>query len=244
MVYIGMTGARENMLAQQAHANNLANATTTGFKSDMAQARAMQVFGEGEASRVYAMTERPATNLDSGTLIETARSLDIAVQGDGWIAVQSGDGTEGYTRMGELQVTAEGVMVTASGMPVMGNGGVPVVLPPYEKIEIANDGTISIRPQGEAATELVVADQIKLVRPDTATFFKGTDGLMRTDDQIPLEPALDVEVRSGYLETSNVNGVHALTSMITLQRQFEMNIKMMTTAQENSSAAAKILELS
>ncbi|MGB0732425.1 MAG: flagellar basal-body rod protein FlgF [Pontibacterium sp.] len=244
MVYIGMTGARENMLAQQAHANNLANATTTGFKSDMSQARAMQVFGEGHASRVYAMTERPATNLDSGTLIETARSLDVAIQGDGWMAVQAEDGTEAYTRMGELQVNSLGVLVTGSGLPVMGNGGVPVVLPPFEKIEIANDGTISIRPQGEAATELVVADQIKLVRPDTETFFKGSNGLMRTDNQVPLEPALDVELRSGYLESSNVNAVHELTSMITLHRQFEMNIKMMTTAQENSSAAAKILELS
>lgn len=81
VLYLAMSGARENMLAQQTHANNLANANTTGFKSDLAQARAMQVFGEGHASRVYAQTERPATDLTHGTLIETGRMLDVALAG-------------------------------------------------------------------------------------------------------------------------------------------------------------------
>lgn len=244
VLYIGMSGARENMYSQQAHANNLANATTTGFKADLAQARAMQVFGEGHPSRVYAMSERPATNLDSGTLIQTGRQLDVAIQGDGWIAIQTADGKEGYTRAGELQIDALGRIVNGSGLPVIGNGGAPIVLPPIEQITISNDGTITVQPQGEGETELIVADSIKLVNPDPGTLFKGTDGLMRTADQVPLLPANDVQIRSGYLESSNVNGVTELTSMISLAKQFEMNIKMMKTAEENSSAATKILQLS
>lgn len=243
-LFISMSGARENMLAQRAHASNLANATTTGFKADLAQARSMQVFGDGMPSRVYAMSERPATDTDSGTLIETGRSLDVAVQGEGWIAVRAKDGTEGYTRAGELQIDALGQLVTGSGLPVIGNGGAPIVLPPLEHIDIANDGSITVRPLGENATNLVLVDSIKLVKPDADRFFKGDDGLMRTDNQLPLEPALDVQIRSGYLESSNVNGVHELTSIITLSRQFEMHIKMMKTAEENSSAAARILQLS
>lgn len=244
VLYIGMSGARENMLSQQAHANNLANATTTGFKADLAQARAMQVFGEGHPSRVYAMSERPATNTESGTLIETGRQLDVAIQGDGWIAVQAPDGTEAYTRAGELQVDSVGQVVTGSGLPVIGNGGAPIVIPPFEQIDIANDGTITVREQGAAANELILVDSIKMVRPEPGTLFKGVDGLMRTDNQEPLLPALDVQIRSGYLESSNVNGVHELTSMITLARQFEMHIKMMKTAEDNSSAATQILKLS
>lgn len=244
VLYIGMSGARENMLSQQAHANNLANATTTGFKSDLAHARAMQVFGEGHPSRVYAMSERPATNFDSGTLIETGRQLDVAIQGEGWIAVQTPDGSEGYTRAGELQIDSLGRIVTGSGLPVIGNGGEPIVLPPIEQIEIANDGNITVQEQGEAATELILVDTIKMVKPEPGTLFKGIDGLMRTADQQPLPPALDVEIRSGYLESSNVNGVHELTSMISLARQFEMHIKMMKTAEDNSTAATKILQLS
>lgn len=244
VLFLAMSGARENMLAQQAHSNNLANANTVGFKSDLAQARAMQVFGEGYASRVYAQTERPATNLDSGTLMETGRQLDLAVAGDGWITVVGPDGKEGFTRGGELQIDATGQLVTGSGLPVMGNGGIPVVIPPSEKIEIAHDGTITVLPLGENVTELVLIDQIKLVNPDPKEMFKGVNGLMRTASDVPLPADPNIRIRSGYVESSNVNGVHELTSVLTLAKQFEVHIKMMKTAEENSSAAARILQIS
>ncbi len=244
VLYVAMTGARENMLAQQAHANNLANATTTGFKSDFEQARAMRVLGDGFESRVYSMSERPGTNMESGTLMQTGRSLDIAVDGEGWIAIQGPDGNEVYTRNGNLQINAANQLVTGSGLPVLGNGGIPIVIPPAENIFIGNDGTITIRPLGENAAELALVDQIKLVRPQQNGLFKGQDGFMHADNDVPLPPALDVQVRAGYLEGSNVNAIADLTSMITLQRQFEMQVKLMKTAEENSSAAAKILQMS
>lgn len=244
VLYVAMTGARENMLAQQVHANNLANATTTAFKSDLEQARAMRVLGEGYASRVYAMSERPGTNLDSGTLMETGRALDIAIDGEGWIAVQGPDGNEVYTRNGGLQINAANQLVTGSGLPVLGNGGLPIVVPPAENIFIGNDGTITIRPLGDNAAELALVDQIKLVRPPAGALFKGQDGFMHTDNDQPLPQDLGVQVRSGYLEASNVNAVADLTAMISLSRQFEMQVKLMKTAEENSSAAAKILQMS
>ncbi|MDO6515443.1 MULTISPECIES: flagellar basal-body rod protein FlgF [unclassified Neptuniibacter] len=244
VLYLAMSGARENMLAQQSYANNLANANTTGFKSDLAQARAMQVFGEGYASRVYAQTERPATDMSSGSLIDTGRKLDVAIAGDGWLTVLKPDGTEGYTRAGSLQMNAANQLVTGSGLPVMGNGGIPIALPPFENIDIATNGIITIRPVGDNAVELLVADQLKLVNPDPKTLFKGTDGLMTTGAQAPLEADLNVRLRAGYLETSNVNAVSELTGIITSSRQFEMQIKMMKTAEENSEAATSILKLS
>ncbi len=244
VLYLAMSGARENMLAQQSHANNLANANTTGFKSDLAQARAMQVFGEGHASRVYAQTERPATDVTSGTLIDTGRKLDVAVAGDGWLSVIRADGTEGYTRAGSLQINAANQLVTGSGLPVMGNGGIPITLPPFENIDISTNGIITIRPLGENAAELLVADQLKLVNPDPKTLFKGPDGLMTTGGQEPLLPDPNVRVRSGYIESSNVNAVSELTGIISSSRQFEMQIKMMKTAEENSETAASILKMS
>ncbi|WP_415899185.1 flagellar basal-body rod protein FlgF [Neptuniibacter sp. QD48_11] len=243
VLYLAMSGARENMLAQQAHANNLANANTSGFKADLAQARAMQVFGEGHASRVYAQTERPATDMTSGTLIETGRKLDIAVAGDGWFSVIRPDGTEGYTRAGSLQINAANQLVTGSGLPVMGNGGIPIVLPPFEEIEVSTSGIITIRPLGENAAELLVADQIKLVNPDPQTLFKGPDGLMTNGGEPELADP-NVRIRSGYIESSNVNAVSELTGIISTSRQFEMQIKMMKTAEENSETAATILKIS
>ncbi len=244
VLYVAMTGARENMLAQQVHANNLANATTTAFKSDLEQARAMRVLGDGYESRVYSMSERPGTNLESGTLMQTGRDLDIAIDGDGWLAVRGPDGSEVYTRDGGLQINAANQLVTGSGLPVLGNGDIPIVIPPAENIFIANDGTITIRPLGENAAEVALVDQLKLVRPQEGELFKGRDGFMHTDNNVPLPQALDVQVRSGYLEASNVNAVSDLTAMISLSRQFEMQVKMMKTAEENSSAAAKILQMS
>ncbi len=244
VVYLAMSGARENMYAQQAHANNLANANTTGFKTDLAQARAMQVFGEGHASRVYAMSERPATDTTDGTLIETGHELDIAVFGDGWLAVIGPDGNEAYTRAGELQINAANQLVTGSGLPVMGNGGAPIVIPPAEKIDIGVDGWISIRPLGDEAAEVAVVDQIKLVNLEGQEIYKGLDGLMHVDGNAVVEPDLNMRLKSGFLEASNVNAVSELTNMISLSKQFEMNLKMMKTAEENSEAATKILQLS
>jgi len=243
VLYLAMSGARETMRSQQAHASNLANATTTGFKADFAQARAMQVYGEGHASRVYALAERPATNTAAGTLMQTGRDLDVAINGDGWMAVLDKEGNEAYTRAGELQVNQFNQLVTGAGHPVMGNGGIPITLPPFEKLDIAGDGTITIRPLGETAAELAILDRIKLVKPDNSELFKGADGLMHTGKNQPLLPANDVELSSGFLESSNVSSVSELTSIIDLARQFEMHVKMMKNAEDNSSAAARILQL-
>jgi len=244
VLYVAMTGARENMYAQQAHANNLANATTTGFKSDFEQARAMRVLGEGFESRVYSMSERPGTDMDSGTLMQTGRDLDVAVEGDGWIAIQGPDGNEVYTRNGSLQINAANQLVTGSGLPVIGAGGIPIIIPPAESITIGNDGTITIRPLGENAVEIALVDQIKLVQPENGQLFKGRDGFMHTDNDVPLPQALNAQLRSGYLEASNVNAISELTAMIGLQRQFEMQVKMMKTAEEMSTSASEILSLS
>lgn len=240
-LYIGMSGASQMMRAQTVHANNLANVSTTGFRADLAQSRAMQVYGEGMPSRVYAMTENPGTDFQSGPLNQTGNQLDVAVQGEGWLAVLAGDGSEAYTRAGDLQVSSFGELQTGSGLPVLGNNG-PVVLPPHEQLEIGTDGTISLREVGQGPEVLAQLDRLKLVNPDNADLVKGSDGLLRRQDGA-IEPA-DGEVRvvSGYLEGSNVDAVSAMVDMISLSRQYEMNIKMMQTAQQNSEASARLLQ--
>jgi len=244
VLFLAMTGARENMNAQQIRSNNLANVTTTGFKQDFEQARSMRVFGDGHTSRVYAMAETPGTNRESGTLQQTGRVLDVAIVGEGWLAVEGPDGNEAYTRAGALQINAANQLVTGNGLPIIGNGGIPIFIPDYQSIDIANDGSITIRPLGDNAAELALVDVIKMVRLDPANSFKGPDGLMRTDDRVPIAPALDLQMRSGYLETSNVNAIEEMTSIISLSRQYEIQIKMMKTAEENSSASARLLQMS
>ncbi|MES3008210.1 MAG: flagellar basal-body rod protein FlgF [Pseudomonadota bacterium] len=241
-LYVGMSAATQNMVAQAIHANNLANASTTGFRADLAQASALPVTGDGFASRAYTRVDNPATDFTRGPLRQTGNDLDLAVNGDGWIAVQAADGSEAYTRAGELQLTPFGELQTGSGLPVLGNNG-PIALPPFEKLEIGADGTLSIRELGQGPEVISALDRIKLVNPVSQDLVKGADGLFRRRDGAPEEADGAVRVSSGFVEGSNVNVVDAMVEMISLTRSYEMSIKMMQTAQQNSETSAQLLQV-
>jgi flagellar basal-body rod protein FlgF len=244
MLYISMTGASQNTLAQRAHANNLANISTSGFRRDYEQARSMPVFGDSYPARVYAMTERPATDFTPGSLQETGRDMDVAVEGQGWIAVQAADGSEAYVRTASLQIDAFGQLRTGNGLPVLGNGG-PIAVPPEQKVEIGQDGTISIRALGEAPNVMAEVDRIKLVNPDPASLEKGSDGLIRVKDAAePVAADANVRVSSGFLEASNVNAVAEMTAILSLSRQFELHVKMMRTAEDGAASMARVMQIS
>lgn len=243
-LYVAMTGAKQGMNALAVSANNLANANTDGFKADMTQARAMQAFGEGLPSRVFSMTESPGTNFESGPIVTTGRNLDVAVKGDGWLAVQAADGSEAYTRAGSLKFDSTGLLLNSSNRPVMGDAG-PIVLPlPIEKVEIAANGIISVRPQGATAEVIEEVARIKLVNPGNDQMMRGEDGLFRlmAGGNAPNDP--NVEVESGAVEGSNVNSVHEMVAMIDIQRQYEMQVKMMKNAEEIDRASTSLMRIS
>ena len=239
MLYVAMSGAKETLLAQGNASNNLANASTPGFQADLNQFRSMPVFGDGLPTRVYAMDERPAADMARGSIVQTGRDLDVAVKGDGWLAVQAPDGSEAYTRRGDLYVDENGLLKTGNGLPVMGNGG-PIAIPPADKIDIGQDGTIAIVPAGQQVNELAQLDRIKLVNPPSEQMAKGLDGLMRFRDGVA-EADANQRLVSGALESSNVNVVNEMVDMIELARRFEMQVKMMKTAEENARSAASLL---
>jgi len=238
-----MSGASENAIAQKAHANNLANVSTNGFQRDLEQARSMPVFGEVMPSRAYAMSERPGTDFSDGPLIDTGRDLDVSVKGNGWIAVQTPDGGEAYTKSAGMNIDSLGVLRDGNGLPVMGNGG-PIAIPPQQQIEIGADGTISVRSLGESPQVMAQIDRIKLVKPDLKNMEKGPDGLIHTKDGRPAAADADVQVESGFLQGSNVNAVEEMTSVLALSRQFELHIKMMKTAEEDDQSVARVLQMS
>lgn len=240
MLYVAMSGAKETLLAQANTSNNLANATTHGFLADFNQVRSMPVFGAGYPTRVYAMDERPQSDFAHGSIEHTGRDLDVAVTSGGWLAVQALDGTEAYTRRGDLWVDENGLLKTGNGLPVLGNAG-PVAIPPADKIEIGVDGTISIRPQGQGVNELAVVDRIKLVNPPLQDLRKGDDGLLRLADGGEAEFDAAQRLAPGALEASNVNIVSEMVNMIEFARRFEMQVKMMQTAEEADRASASVL---
>ncbi len=242
-LYLSMSGAREIMRAQAVNANNLANVSTTGFKGDFATMLHSQVVGPGVANtRIYTQTLGIGTDLSPGQLQHTGRDLDIAVHGEGWIAVQAPDGSEAYTRSGSLRIDDTGLLQTETGLLVLGNEG-PITLPPNEQVEIGDDGTITLRGLGQSPQALNVLDRIRLVNPDPARLKKGDDGLLRVTDGKPVEPDAGVHLVRETLETSNVSAVDALVKMIGLSRQFELQVKMMKAAEDNDQAATSLMRI-
>jgi len=242
-LYVAMTGASELQLAQAVTNNNLANASTTGFKATLASALDVPIEGPGHAdARVYSVTAGQGIDLTPGGIVQTGRELDIALDGDGWIAVQASDGSEAYTRAGDLKIDAYGLLTTRSGEPVLGEGG-PIAISQYQSIEIGRDGTISIRPLGQEASVLSVVDRLRLVSAPAGDLVRGTDGLMRVVEGGAAVPDAGVKVVSRSLESSNVNVVGAMVEMITQARAYEMQIKMLGAAESIDQASQQLLAL-
>ncbi len=243
MIYIGMSGAKEVMLSQGMNNNNLANVSTVGFREDLAQQRSMSVYGPGHPTRAFAMTEKPGVNFSPGPIDSTGRPLDMAIKQEGWFAVQALDGTEAYTRAGDFRTTPQGFLVTGSGLPVMGNAG-PISIPPFESLTIGVDGTITIRPVGQAAAQLAQIDRIKLVNPALSELEKGRDGLFRQKNKQPADIDVGVRIMPGMLERSNVSVVEVMARMITLTRNFDMQVKIMSTAEEVDRSTDALVRMS
>ena len=243
LIYTAMTGAKHVFLQQAGVAHNLANASSSGYRAQEHKFRAVPVQGEGLPTRSFVVDASVKDVFDQGPMAFTGRALDVAVQGKGWIAVQTPDGKEAYTRAGSLDVNANGQLQTKTGLNVVGEGG-PITIPPDSRIAIAPDGTISVVPTFGVPNTVNTVGRVKLVNPDEAQLERGADGLFRQKNGQPA--ALDANVRLApeTLEGSNVNVVDTMVNMISLARQFEMQMKMLTTADANARAAGQLLTLS
>jgi len=235
-----MTGAKQIMQAQAVNNHNIANLSTVGFRADAVSFASQPIYGPGYASRVNAVAGDAGTDFSMGVMQNTGRDLDIAVNGNGFIAVQGTDGSEAYTRAGDLRVTPNGAVTTASGLPVLTESG-PLNIPPSTNVTIGSDGTVSVVPQGSAPFAVTQVDRIKLVNPSTATLQKGDDGLFRLKTGGKAKADDSVSVTSGMLESSNVNAAQSLISMIELQRLYEFQIKSINSTDTNEQSAERMM---
>jgi flagellar basal-body rod protein FlgF len=242
LIYTAMTGAKHVMEQQANTSHNLANATTTGFRAQLNSFRAVPVIHEGLPTRAFVVDSTVGTDYSIGTVQQTGRSLDVAVQGKGWIAVQMADGSEAYTREGSLKTNENGLLQTQSGLAVVGESGTINILPDTT-VTIAKDGTVSAIGTGPKADSTIIG-RIKLVNPPENTLTRGDDGLFRINSGETAELDPNATLVSGALEGSNVNVVDAMVNMISLARQFEMNMSLLKNAESNAAKASQLLALS
>lgn len=241
MLYVAMSGAKQAMEQQASVANNMANVSTPGFRAQVNSFRAVPVVGDEPSTRSFVVATTAGADFSHGPLTQTGRDLDVAVHGDGWLVVQTPDGGEAYTRVGNLQVGADGQLLTMGARPVVGEGGA-LMLPPGSKVQIASNGAITARGAGDPLVGMAEVGRLKLVNPPTADLVRGDDGLFRMREGLPpAEADAAVTVTSGAVEGSNVNPVEAMVSMIAQARTFEMQMKAMQTANDNAQSANKLL---
>ena len=243
MIYTAMTGAKHILEQQATTAHNLANATSTGFKAQVDSFRAVPVIGQGLPTRAFVVDSTVGADFNSGAIEHTGRDLDVAVQGNGWLVVQRPDGSEGYTRNGSLKVNENGVLQTSNGLTVMGDGG-PISIPPDVTISIGKDGTISSVTNNTLPGPATVIGRLKLVNPDTANLKRSEEGVFITKNGAAAEMDANVSVVGGALESSNVNVVDAMVNMISLARQFEMQMKLVSSAENNANKASQLFNMS
>jgi len=237
MVQLAMSGARETMMAQAVNSHNLANAGTPGFRADLIK------FSEAYQTEAGRPRMLNAIDTSDGGQRVTGRVLDVAINGDGWMAVESADGSEAYTRRGDLRVDSVGQLTNGAGQKIMGNGGA-VSLPPYSQLSIGSDGTISIVPLGQGPEATAVVDKIRLVKLANDELYKDEAGELRLPETEVAEPDSELSLVSGALESSNVNPIEAMVKMIDLARRFESQIKMMQTSEENQQAMTNVMKIS
>ncbi|MBT3203475.1 MAG: flagellar basal-body rod protein FlgF [Gammaproteobacteria bacterium] len=242
-LYLAMNGAKNALHAQQTNANNLANASTVGFKSQLDHFQSEAVYGPGHATRAYASDMNSGVDFKHGPVMTTGRELDVTINGEGWFAVQAADGSQAYTRRGDFKTDPTGLLLNGSDQIVMGEGG-PITIPDFESLVIGRDGTISIRAKGQAANALVVVDRLKMVKPEQSNLERGSDGLFRTRDgnEAPLDAT--VTLTNGALEASNVNTVDAMVKMMEYARFYETQVKLMSVAEENDASSSRLMRLS
>ncbi|ABR88840.1 FlgF flagellar basal body rod protein [Janthinobacterium sp. Marseille] len=243
LIYTAMSGAKQIMEQQSTTAHNLANVSTTGFRAQMDTFRAVPVVSNGLPTRTFVVDSTIGTDFRAGPIQQTGRTLDLAVQGPGWLAVERADGTEGYTRSGSLKINENGVLQTEGGLNVLADGG-PITIPPNVKISFAKDGTISSVDSGNVPGATIEIARLKLVNPDVGNLERSSDGIFITKDRLPADVDANVGVISGAIEGSNVNVVDAMVNMISLARQFELNMKMLKDADSNAAKADQFLALS
>lgn len=242
MIYVAMTGARQAMQSQAGASHNVANISTVGFRAVQEQLASAPVAGQGLQTRVNAVALPAGLNTRAGTVQQTGRDLDIAIRGDGWLAVQDQAGREVYTRAGNLRINASGLLETAAGQLVLGGGG-PIAIPPYQSLYIGAEGQVSVIGAGQQAQALAEVGRLKLVTLDPARLQARGDGTYALPDGETADADASVRVASGQLEMSNVNATEALVQMIELNRHYEMQVRAMNAAEQADTTAARLLRI-
>lgn len=242
LIYTAVSGMADSMIRQHAIASNLANAKTIGFRAETFESTPVTLKGPSLEARAMVTTGVLGADMTAGSTIETGRELDVAINGEALLTVQAADGTEAYTRRGDLSVSPSGALVNGEGRPVIGSGG-PITIPLNMNVAIAPDGSIMVADPETPEQPPQIVDRLKLASWQGSPVAKGMDGLFRVRGGGVLPADETARVQSGALEQSNVDTTQILVEMVEAQRLFDMRTKLVATAREIDEGGASLMRL-
>jgi flagellar basal-body rod protein FlgF len=244
LIYTALSDMGARARAQAVTANNLANIETIGFRRELIAAEGRylgpgQGFGPAAIARAQSGAPSISTPMAHGRLVSTGRPLDVALAGEAWLAVRAADGTEAYTRRGDLALDAAGRLTTGDGRPLLDPEGRDIILPPGVQPSLAPDGTLSAQIPGDAEPQIL--GRLKLVEggPRETGFDKRPDGLFAS--ATPLAPSPSARLVSGTLETANLEATQAMVELVEQVRAFEASSRLLRTARELDEAGARLI---
>ena len=241
LIYTSMTGANAAAQRQAVIANNLANASTNGFRAEMAAFRSVPLNGDGASTRVFALAATAGHKASAGPAQTTGRNLDAMAQGQAWFGVQGLDGTEAYTRNGAFEVSQDGNLVTGNGLTVLSDSGSPIAIPAGASVTLGSDGTVTAKVGTQPANTV---GRVKMITPTAEDPLKrGTDGLFRSTTGDPLPSDATARLQTGVLEGSNVNSIETMVEMIQVARQYDAQMRLLQSAEANDKSASQLLSL-
>jgi flagellar basal-body rod protein FlgF len=238
LVFTAVAGARNAVDQLAITTNNLANATTPGFREQLSAYRAVPVVGGGAATRISSVDTTPGFSSVGGRLESSGNPMDLALEGDGWFTVRRLDGSAAYTRAGRLTVDERGVLRTAGGAALQSDQG-NLVLAAGSTLEVGGDGVAFARNQdGTVGARL---GRLRVSRADPGQLDRGPDGLYQSARPLPLAEEGSVRVRQGAVESSNVSVADAMVQMVSQSRLFELSMQLVKSADQNARAANQLI---
>lgn len=234
MVFTAAAAARNAESQLAVTTNNLANADTPGFREQLTGFRAVPVLGQGAPTRVSSVDTTSGFSSTPGRMETTGNPWDLALEGNGWFAVQRADGSTAYTRAGRFTLDAQGIVRTVGGSVLLGQGG-PLRMPLGSVPEISGDGMVYARQPDD--TTGVAVGQLRIVGARPGQLDRGPDGLYQSATPLGGVAPGAVHVHQGVSESSNVSVSDALVQMISQSRMFDLSMQFVHNADQNAQQA-------
>ena len=246
LVHTALTSMRLSNHGDTLQSSNLANASVPGFRRDLQAAQEVRLLASEDHLRSRAFTIRDTKNIfseEQGEITFTGLATDVAINGQGYFIIQDGERAPHLSRRGDLRINAQNQLSDGVGALMLDNNLQPIVLPPFQDISIGEDGRITITPVGAEPGDTIVVGFLGTTLAQDVPLEKSLDGAIRQPDGTIPPADQQAQILTGSLETSNVNSVEELVENIRRQREYELNVKLISIARDLDEAGASLMRM-